>query len=575
MAGSITFNVQNSGESWNDVQRFYMSDPKGKSFGSLYRYGVNKPFEYTLLGEYTIDSIEIDKNAVLASDQVIEMKINNSTSGSTWYCYFDYQGNLLSNKSYNGNDNDNVFKIGYADLNYSYKVWFNTLGEYPEGGGGGGEDPPPSTQYTVTVYKNNKWADKYDIDQGVTITPWKVAYSYCSDTEYVFRVTVDGEDFDEDDTITIQSSIEIEFWTTNGYTLTILPWYYESSSKNIIYANAPIYTRTLVPGETIDLTSIYVFASPGATNTWKFYNTNKNRISDASAKKFSIEEDTTILLRFSVEFSTITIQLVQGNTVIENKENTTNWIGQTITVGPTSIEELQGYTFLQLFWDGDEVNLLDSVTITDEQHYLVCYVEPIAMTLKLYHKGYCRTIILYDENYNELKRSNRTSTTSTSGYLGISYSCYSTDKFYVSYIGHPTTSSYWYKFEGWLDENLDILSTEKLYNFTALPYRATIYCNVSRQSSPFKWDRDKVTGEEFYVSANEWNRLNSYIEAKINDGRTVLNRYQSGDDFTAEAFNESIGQISNIEINTVEPNDRIYASYFDEIKTKVNAMTAN
>ena len=101
------------------------------------------------------------------------------------------------------------------------------------------------------------------------------------------------------------------------------------------------------------------------------------------------------------------------------------------------------------------------------------------MTLKLYHKGYCRTIILYDENYNELKRSNRTSTTSTSGYLGISYSCYSTDKFYVSYIGHPTTSSYWYKFEGWLDENLDILSTEKLYNFTAFSSALSLLAGIN------------------------------------------------------------------------------------------------
>ena len=39
---------------------------------------------------------------------------------------------------------------------------------------------------------------------------------------------------------------------------------------------------------------------PGATNTGKFYDINENRISDTSAKKFSIEEDTTILLRFSL-----------------------------------------------------------------------------------------------------------------------------------------------------------------------------------------------------------------------------------------------------------------------------------
>lgn len=133
------------------------------------------------------------------------------------------------------------------------------------------------------------------------------------------------------------------------------------------------------------------------------------------------------------------------------------------------------------------------------------------------------------------------------------------------------------------------LSSGLTYIFKAKSYFETVYSiNFSNQltvvttsrPSNFSWTNPKISGQNFNLSAVEWNNFT----AKINEFRTYkgLSTYSfttavSGNGFTAVMFNEArnkIADMNTVGLPTVKNSgDSIYASYLNDLVSTLNAIT--
>ncbi len=113
----------------------------------------------------------------------------------------------------------------------------------------------------------------------------------------------------------------------------------------------------------------------------------------------------------------------------------------------------------------------------------------------------------------------------------------------------------------------------------------TIYVTTAAKARPpyFSWDTPKNSGQQFNVTASEWNRLIQNIKdvhiyklGGYNSSSYPMSNVSSGQQFYAQRFNEvrfAIGSLNSTGINNKYKGDTIYASELNILKDKLNAIT--
>lgn len=146
----------------------------------------------------------------------------------------------------------------------------------------------------------------------------------------------------------------------------------------------------------------------------------------------------------------------------------------------------------------------------------------------------------------------------------------------VIFTGLTTGQSYsFYAKSRFTINNTTIWSANQSDTITAKP--------SSPRPSNFYWDTSKVTGQQFNVTASEWNRLiqnvkdvHIYKLGGYNSSSYPMSNVSSGQQFYAQRFNEvrfAIGSLNSTGISTKYKGDTIYASELNILKDKLNAIT--
>lgn len=143
----------------------------------------------------------------------------------------------------------------------------------------------------------------------------------------------------------------------------------------------------------------------------------------------------------------------------------------------------------------------------------------------------------------------------------------------ISYYG-PTSYSYnWYPFYGWYSGSGGtgtLFSYSRTYSFTVQSGQSTIniYGHTGHITSAIAWIYPKTQGGAFNLTAEEWNRLWLYIEARRNYS-IAHTRAVQGDVFTAAEYNEVTGEIGG---STVSAGDIVTAALMNALITSANNM---
>lgn len=105
----------------------------------------------------------------------------------------------------------------------------------------------------------------------------------------------------------------------------------------------------------------------------------------------------------------------------------------------------------------------------------------------------------------------------------------------------------------------------------------------SARPAYFYWDINKVSGQQFNVTASEWNRLiqnvkdvHVYKLGSYNSSSYPMTTVSRGQPFYAQRFNEvrfAIGSLNSTGLNNKYKGDTIYASELNILKDKLNAIT--
>lgn len=105
----------------------------------------------------------------------------------------------------------------------------------------------------------------------------------------------------------------------------------------------------------------------------------------------------------------------------------------------------------------------------------------------------------------------------------------------------------------------------------------------SARPAYFYWDTNKVSGQQFNVTASEWNRLiqnvkdiHVYKLGSYNSSSYPMTTVSRGQPFYAQRFNEvrfAIGSLNSTGLNNKYKGDTIYASELNILKDKLNAIT--
>jgi hypothetical protein len=97
----------------------------------------------------------------------------------------------------------------------------------------------------------------------------------------------------------------------------------------------------------------------------------------------------------------------------------------------------------------------------------------------------------------------------------------------------------------------------------------TLYAYWQKAGTVFAWATEKVQGEEFKLTADEWNALASFVNSKRSRAYSFTVAVK-GNDFTAAMYNEVVEAIG--EGTEVEKGDIITADLLNELVANANNM---
>ena len=107
-----------------------------------------------------------------------------------------------------------------------------------------------------------------------------------------------------------------------------------------------------------------------------------------------------------------------------------------------------------------------------------------------------------------------------------------------------------------------------------------VYVYIDRYTSTFSWTNPKVSTQDFNLSADEWNKFTDMLATYrlINDlSIQEFTIAKSGNDFSAEMFNQAINGFSGLSYSGTIPalknsGDDIYASYLNDLRDCLNTV---
>lgn len=120
-----------------------------------------------------------------------------------------------------------------------------------------------------------------------------------------------------------------------------------------------------------------------------------------------------------------------------------------------------------------------------------------------------------------------------------------------------------------------VKTSGKIY-YLCEPFEIT---EQEEQIETFEWDSEKITGEAFVISANEWNRLGTTVRDVLTaNGHDTVNNYyiepvETGDVFHHDRFNEvrfAIGSMNSTGIYDKSEGDPILADDLNTLRDKLN-----
>jgi len=107
-----------------------------------------------------------------------------------------------------------------------------------------------------------------------------------------------------------------------------------------------------------------------------------------------------------------------------------------------------------------------------------------------------------------------------------------------------------------------------------------VYAYINRYTSTFVWDNPKVQGNEFNLTAEEWNKFTDMLATyRLINGLSIqeFTIAETGMDFTADIFNEAIDGFTGLTYTGTLPSkvakdDDINASYLNDIVSCLNTV---
>ena len=107
-----------------------------------------------------------------------------------------------------------------------------------------------------------------------------------------------------------------------------------------------------------------------------------------------------------------------------------------------------------------------------------------------------------------------------------------------------------------------------------------VYVYIDRYTSTFSWDAPKVSTQDFNLSADEWNKFTDMLATYRLINNLSVQEFtiaKSGNDFSAEMFNQAINGFSGLSYSGTIPTlkntgDDIYASYLNDLRDCLNTV---
>lgn len=248
------------------------------------------------------------------------------------------------------------------------------------------------------------------------------------------------------------------------------------------------------------------------------------------------------------------------------------------------ILNIEGYTFSQCKYNGTTVNSTEWLDVSDGKILKIYYITAtVQQSIQVCFVGNCRgikilsadgTAITNDFLYEDPDVSN-------DQYYNVATTVVEGQELILQHKGYDTATYTWWELIGWYYGDtkgkkiyIGDARAETFIVPAATQWNKVIYCEAVHHTNgiTFKWDKAKKAGETFNVTAAEWIRLTRFIDAYYNDctNRFTRSEVVAGKNFTAELFNQVAEALQlNIEVN---PEDTIYASYFDDILKEVNNL---
>ena len=248
------------------------------------------------------------------------------------------------------------------------------------------------------------------------------------------------------------------------------------------------------------------------------------------------------------------------------------------------ILNIEGYTFSECTYDGTTVNSTSWINVSDGKILKIYYITAaVNQSIQVCFLGNCKGIRILSADGTAITNGflYEDPNVFTAQYQNVSTPVVEGQQLILQHKGYGTTTSTWWELIGWyygdINGNQIYIGDARAETFTVPPetkWNKIIYCKAERHTNgiPFKWDKAKNAGETFNVTAAEWIRLTRFIDAHYNDytNRFTRTAVVKGKSFTAELFNQVANALQlGVRVN---PTDIIYASYFDNILTKVNNL---
>lgn len=262
----------------------------------------------------------------------------------------------------------------------------------------------------------------------------------------------------------------------------------------------------------------------------------------------------TLNLSYSSSGYTVTFRHYVG-TSLQATTTATLASGTTIALADYATS-ISGYSYS--YAQNTSGTTITTATITAAVTFNLYYASSSGYRLSVYCNGNCYKVSATVNGGTE-------TISSENGSIAVTVPAGATVK--VKYYGYTGSSTTWYKFYGWYT-GTSASGTCKGYTreleFTMSAAALTLYGYVVVQYSAFSWTYAKTTGATFNLTADEWNGLWQYIEARKN--RYIAHtRASTGLQFTATMYNQAVSGIGAG--TTVSRGQRITAALMNALVT--------